>query len=119
MAYRELPVPTEEIAAARAFIGTTLGIHEDDPLIGLPQIAQLAGVAPGTSVMWQQRSRDSYKGPGKLTGKKRFPDADDTRYADKPQWRAISTVLTWLWKTGRWPRGAVARPETRREAQAA
>lgn len=107
----DLSVPPEAVAAAQKFIQAELGIHEQDPLIGLPQIAQLAGVAANTPMIWRQRSRGDYTGPGKL--KKPFPQPDDDRYSDKPQWRAISTVLDWLWETKRWPRGSVARESTR------
>jgi len=110
---RELPVPPQEVARALAFIRTHFQVdrHEEDPLIGLPQIAELAGVASSTPMIWRQRSRPEYAGPGKL--RKPFPAPSDTRYSDKPQWRAITDVLTWLWETDRWPRGAVAREATR------
>jgi hypothetical protein len=84
---------------------------DNDPLISLPQIAALAGVAPNTPTIWRQRSKEGYTGPGKH--REPFPAPDDKRYSDKPQWRAISTVLHWLVKTRRWPRGAVAREVTR------
>lgn len=108
----EPQVTPEEWAHALAFIRASFPIDPDerDPLIDLPQIADLAGVARNTPMIWRQRSREDYTGPGKL--KKPFPAPDDTRYTDKPQWR-LSTVLGWLVGTRRWPRGAVARPETR------
>lgn len=107
----ELPVPTEEVAAALSFLRTELGLDEHDPLISSPQIAQLAGVAKNTPMIWRARSRPEYSGPGKLRNP--FPPPDDTRYSDKPQWRAISSVLPWLWTEGKLPRGSVAREATR------
>lgn len=106
-----LPVPTEEVAAALVLLRTELGLNEADPLIGLRQIAQLAGVAPNTPTIWRVRSRAEYTGPGKM--RRPFPQPDDTRYPDKPQWHAISTVLPWLWTEGKLPRGSVGRPWTR------
>lgn len=84
--------------------------EDDDPLIDMPMIAKLAGVAPGTPGAWQQRTRE---------GKERvaFPDPADTRYADKPQWRAVSQIVVgFLIPSRRWPRGAVAREQTRADA---
>lgn len=106
----EPQVSREDQAQALAFIQTHFGATESDPLIDLPQIADLAGVAKNTPMIWRQRSRKNYTGPGAL--KRPFPEPDDPRYPDKPQWR-LSTVLRWLVGTRRWPRGAVARPETR------
>lgn len=108
---RTLPVPTEEVAAALVFLRNELGLSESDPLISLRQIAAMAGVAPNTPTIWRARSRPEYTGPGKM--RRPFPAPDDTRYPDKPQWRAIGSVLPWLWTEGKLPRGSVGRPETR------
>lgn len=108
---REIHVPPEEVAAALVFLRTELGLEESDPLISLRQIAAMAGVAPNTPTIWRQRSRPDYDGPGKI--KDAFPAPDDTRYSDKPQWRAIKTVLPWLWRNGKLPRGSTSRPLTR------
>lgn len=81
---------------------------EDDPLIDMPMIAELAGVAPGTPGAWQQRTREgSERVP--------FPAPHDDRYLDKPQWRAVRFVEEFLWPSGRWAngRGSVARENTR------
>lgn len=98
---------------ALQIIGEILGIYgEDDPLIDMPMIAALAGVAPGTPAAWQQRTR---------SGRERvpFPPPDDSRYADKPQWRAISTIIErFLKPSERWPRGVAARETTRRPRNA-
>lgn len=105
-------VSGEDWNTALKFIRAQFAVDPNDqnPLIDLPQIAELAGVAKNTPMIWRQRSRVDYTGPGKL--KVPFPTPDDERYADKPQWRLL-TVLGWLVGTRRWPRGAVARPETR------
>lgn len=105
-------VTSADWAAALGFIRDKFDIGQEDldPLIDLPQVAALAGVAQNTPMIWRQRSRPDYAGPGKLQVP--FPPPDDTRYRDKPQWR-LSTALGWLVGTRRWPRGAVARPETR------
>lgn len=79
--------------------------RETDPLIDMPLIAALAGVRPQTPAQWIQRSKTGLLVPG-------FPDPADTRYKDKPQWRAISQVVDWLWPN-RWPPGASGRPEAR------
>ena len=100
----------EERGDALKLIGELLGIHgEEDPLIDMPMIAVLAGVAPGTPAAWQQRTK---------TGKERvpFPPPDDHRYHDKPQWRAVSTIIeAFLKPSRRWPSGSVARETTRGE----
>ena len=85
--------------------------EDDDPLIDMPMIAELAGVASGTPSAWQQRTRE---------GKERvpFPEPADTRYRDKPQWRAVSQIVVGFLKpSGRWPRGKAAREQTRADAQ--
>lgn len=110
----ELPVPQAEVAAALDFLRgryPNLPPADQDPLISLPMVAELAGVSQETPTMWVQRSRPDYKGQGRL--RIPFPPPADTRYDDKPQRRAISQVLTWLWVTDRWPRGTAARPDTR------
>lgn len=84
---------------------------DDDPLIDMPMVARLAGVAAGTPGAWQQRTRE---------GKERvaFPDPGDTRYPDKPQWYAVSQIVAaFLKPSNRWPRGVVAREQTRAGAQ--
>lgn len=100
----------EERRDAERIIQELFGIDttdDPDPFIDLPMIATLAGVADGTPAQWQQRTR---KGEMSVP----FPEPDDTRYADKPQWCAISTIIEeFLLPTGRWPRGAVARPQSR------
>lgn len=84
--------------------------EDEDPLIDMPMIARLAGVAAGTPGAWQQRTREGKEAVP-------FPKPDDTRYADKPQWRAVSTIVVgFLKKSNRWPRGAVSRPRTRADA---
>lgn len=104
------PLTGEEWAAALALISELFGIdtaEDSDPLIDKPMIAKLAGVAEGTPGQWEQRTREG-------TEKVPFPEADDTRYPDKPQWRAISTIIErFLNPSGRWPRGVVARESTR------
>lgn len=85
--------------------------QDEDPLIDMPMIAKLAGVAAGTPGAWQQRTRE---------GKERvaFPDPGDTRYPDKPQWFAVSQIVAGFLKpSDRWPRGAVARESTRAGAR--
>lgn len=80
---------------------------DTDPLIDKPMIAKLAGVAEGTPGQWEQRTREQRE-------KVPFPVPDDTRYPDKPQWRAISTVIACFLKpSNRWPQGVVARESTR------
>lgn len=80
----------------------------EDPMVGLPEIAKLAGVAIGTPTQWRARTRR-----GELTGDRAFPDPDDPRYPDKPQWRAIATIIPWLDLTKRWPPESAGRPESR------
>lgn len=110
----ELPVPQAEVAAALDFLRREypeLPPADQDPLISLPMVAALAGVSKETPTMWVQRSRRDYRGQGKL--RIPFPEPADKRYVDKPQRRAISQVLAWLWVTDRWPRGTAARPDSR------
>lgn len=98
-----------ERAEMREVIKELLGLDTDadpDPLIDLPMIAKLAGVADGTPGQWVQRSKK-----GQL--KRPFPKVADNRYTDKPQWRAVSQVIPWLIDTHRWPPGAAGRPESR------
>ena len=87
-----------ERTEALTLIAELFGIfNEDDPLIDMPMIAELAGVAIGTPGAWQQRTR---------AGKERvpFPPPDDPRYHDKPQWRAVSTIIEgFLLPSQRWP----------------
>lgn len=99
-----------ERAEALNLIGELFGINtqlDDDPLIDKPMIAKLAGVSEGTPGQWEQRTREGRE-------KVPFPVADDPRYPDKPQWRAISTIIEGFLKpSNRWPRGSVARESTR------
>jgi len=120
MALENVSDPDAEITQVLAFLRETfpnLDPDDPDPLIDLPAIAELAGVSKGTPMIWRQRSKPDYDGPGRMDGrqgrKQPFPAPDDERYADKPQWRAIGTILPWLCATRKWPRGTVARPETR------
>jgi hypothetical protein len=83
--------------------------NDADPLIDMPMIAELAGVAIGTPGAWQQRTKAG-------TERIPFPPPDDHRYHDKPQWRAITTIIEgFLGPSGRWPRGTAARESTRIE----
>lgn len=79
--------------------------RESDPLIDLPLIAAMAGVRAATPSQWIQRSKSGLLIPA-------FPLPADDRYPDKPQWRAISQVVNWLWPR-RWPPGSSGRPEAR------
>lgn len=86
----------------------TPGALRGDRMIGLNQIAAVAGVAKGTPIQWRQRTAR-----GELTGDKAFPEPDDQEtFPDKPMWR-ISTVVNYLIATRRWPPGAAGRPESR------
>lgn len=93
----------------RDLVAELFGITgEDDPLIDMPMIAELAGVAPGTPGAWQQRTKEG-------TERVPFPEPHDPRYLDKPQWHAVRFVEEFLWPSGRWEngRGSVARENTR------
>lgn len=81
---------------------------DPDPLIDAPMFAHLAGVAPSTPGAWQQRTREG-------TEKTPFPEPGEPKYRDKPQWHAISQALRYLIDSARWPRGTVARANTRAE----
>ena len=83
--------------------------RDPDPLIDLPDIAELAGLAPGTPVQWRQRTR---RGEAKHPFPEPAPGIGD-RFADKPLWHAVSQVIPYLEETGNWPPGAGARPMTR------
>lgn len=100
----------EERAEVHSLLRELFGIDTDrdpDPLIDKPMIARLAGVSVGTPGQWEQRTRE---GKEKID----FPEPDEQRYRDKPQWHAVSTIVQrFLKPTGRWPRGAVARLSTR------
>jgi hypothetical protein len=97
----------------RDLVAELFGITgEEDPLIDMPMIAELAGVAPGTPGAWQQRYGADRSVPGAAVMHP-FPEPHDGRYLDKPQWRAVSFVRDFLYPTGRWPRGTVARESTR------
>lgn len=104
----------EQDAEIRAIVGRILSEYtngvidltkETDPLIDLPMIAKLAGVQSSTPGQWIQRSKSGLLLPP-------FPEPADSRYPDKPQYRAISQVVNWLWPK-RWPPGASGRPESR------
>jgi hypothetical protein len=76
-----------------------------DRMVGLTQIAKLAGVAPGTAIQWRQRTRR-----GELVGDRALPDPDDdTTFPDKPMWK-LSTALNFLLRAKKWPLGAAGRP---------
>lgn len=97
----------EEAQEVLDLVAELFGITgEPDPLIDLPMIAELAGVASNTPKAWQQRTRN---------GQERvpFPAPHDDRYTDKPQWHAVRLVEEFLKPSGRWPRGSVARESTR------
>lgn len=102
---------TEQWKVEQRMVADALGWDlsaEEDPLVGLPEIAKVAGVSIGTPTQWRARTRR-----GELKGDRAFPDPDDPRYPDKPQWRAIKTIIPWLKRTRRWPPGAAGRPESR------
>jgi hypothetical protein len=102
----------DELAEIHRHIQERLGIDtqvDPDPLIDLPRIAKLAGLAPGTPGQQRQRS---------LAGKsrERFPDPDPiagSRFEDKPMWKAVTDVVPYLMRTGNWPPEAGARHQTR------
>lgn len=102
----------EERDETRLLVQELFGIDttaDPDPLIDMPMIAELAGVAIGTPGAWQQRTKAG-------TERVPFPAPDDPRYHDKPQWRAVSTIVEgFLLPSGRWPRGKAARESTRVE----
>lgn len=107
----ELKKGTPEWVEAQRTVAERLGWElgpNEDPKIGLPEIAKLAGVAPGTPTQWRARTLR-----GELTGDRAFPEPDDPRFVDKPQWLAIATVIPWLDRTKRWPPGSAGRPESR------
>lgn len=98
-------------------VSRLLGVQVDpdvDRLLGLVQVAKLAGVAPGTAIQWRQRTRR-----GELVGDKAFPEPDDAvTFPDKPMWK-LSTVLNYLLRAGKWPLGAAGRPLERGPRQTA
>lgn len=98
-------VRAQEIVADR--LGWELR-PDEDPLIALPEIAKLAGVAKDTPTQWRARTLR-----GELEGAKAFPEPDNPRYTDKPQWLAIATIIPWLDSTKRWPPESAGRPESR------
>jgi hypothetical protein len=111
------PVPIEEIPRERLaeyhhHIQRRLGIdtvRDPDPLLSLPQIAELAGLSPNTPSVWRQRTRRGearvpFPEPGTPTGK---------RNADKPMWAAVTEVIPYLEATHNWPPDSGARPGTR------
>jgi hypothetical protein len=83
--------------------------EDPDPLIDLPAIAKLGGLAPGTPGQQRQRS---------IAGRARvhFPEPDPTagsRFADKPMWRAVTQICPYFVDMGNWPPGRAAREQTR------
>jgi hypothetical protein len=103
-------IPQEELDAAYAVLREILPgwrpEEDPDPLIDAPMFAHLAGVAPNTPGAWQQRTKEGKE-------KVPFPEPAEPKYRDKPQWGAISQALRYLMDSGRWPRGVVARENTR------
>lgn len=102
----------DELEEIYDIIEERLGIDCDadrDPLIDLPQIADLAGLARVTPVQMRQRTRT---GQAKHPFPEPAPDMG-TRYKDKPLWHAVSQIVPFLKETGHWPPGAGARPLTR------
>lgn len=99
----------EELESALALIRELFGIDTDDdpdPFIDRHMVAQLAGVSKNTPGQWIQRTRR-----GEM-GKYPFPQPDDTRYARKPQWCAVTSIIEgFLLPRNLWPRGVGARPE--------
>jgi hypothetical protein len=78
---------------------------EPDPLIDMVMIAALNGVVENTPQQWRQRTaHNQMRYP--------FPQVDDDRYEDKPQW-FLSSIVKWMKRSRRWPPGSVGRPETR------
>jgi hypothetical protein len=113
--------PAEDLAEYHRIIAERLGIDceaDPDPLIDLPQIADLGGLSKVTPVQMRQRTRHG-------RAKHPFPDPapnEGSRFADKPLWRAVTQIIPYLQETGNWPPGAGARPLTRgprKEADAA
>jgi hypothetical protein len=81
---------------------------QGDRMISLNQVAQVAGVAKGTPIQWRQRTAK-----GELVGPKAFPEPDDDlTFPDKPLWK-LSTIVSHLIDTNRWPPGAAGRPSAR------
>lgn len=103
-------IAPEELAAAYEVLREILPgwdpAEDPDPLIDAPMFAELAGVAPNTPGAWQQRTREGKE-------KVPFPAPGEDKYADKPQWFAISQALRYLMDSCRWPRGTAARENTR------
>lgn len=107
----ELVVGTAEWREAQQIVAEALGWKlepDEDPKVGLPEIAKVAGVAIGTPTQWRARTLR-----GELSGDRAFPEPDDDRFADKPQWLALKTIIPWLMRTKRWPPGSAGRPESR------
>jgi hypothetical protein len=105
-------IPAAELRGYHAIITERLGIDctsDPDPVIDLKDIAELAGLAPGTPGQMRQRSKD-----GK--GRVKFPaeaEGIGTRWPEKPLFPAVTGVIPFLEATGNWPPGAGARPSTR------
>jgi hypothetical protein len=102
----------EELEEIYDIIEERLSIDCDadpDPLIDLPQVADLGGLAKVTPVQMRQRT---------AAGRSRHPFPEPapgvgSRFADKPMWHAVSQIVPFLKATGHWPPGAGARPTTR------
>ena len=101
---------SEDWVALMPTVADLLGVkvqtlYDVDRMVGLTQIAKLAGVASGTAIQWRQRTRR-----GELVGDKALPDPDDDEtFPDKPMWK-LSTALNFLLKAKKWPLGAAGRP---------
>lgn len=103
----------ERIAEYREIIKERLGIEvtdeDPDPLIGMPQIARLSGLRPGTIKQMRQRTR---LGQTRRPFPTPPPGIGD-RFPDKPLWHAVSQIIPHLEATGNWPPERGARPATR------
>ena len=105
-------IPAAELRGYHTIIEERLGIDckdDPDPLIDLKDMAELAGLAPGTPGQMRHRSKD---GHGKVVFPPQAPGIGE-RWPEKPLFRAVSDVIPYLEATGNWPPGAGARPSTR------
>lgn len=101
-----------ELVEWHRIIKERLGIDatdDPDPLISLPDVAELAGLAPGTPGQMRQRSR---KGQAVHPFPEPAPGLGQ-RFADKPLWHAATQIIPYLKQTGNWPPEAGARKATR------
>lgn len=102
----------EQIAEFHRVIRERLGIdcaQDPDPLIDLPDVAELAGVQPGTPGQWRQRTKH---GNATVPFPEQAPGLGE-RFPDKPLWHAVSQIIPYLERTGHWPPGTGARPDAR------